>query len=96
MTTNNCDTNKFIASESETWAHVRVSPKPIVKVRNRVNSNANPNSNYNSKAEADHNYDLILSAIARLNGNITNLEELISKMLAQQHYAAIRERERRW
>jgi hypothetical protein len=70
MTTNNHDSNKFIASESETWAHVRVSPKPIVRVR-RVN----PKPKAEAEAEVDHNnYHLILSAIARLNDNITNLE----------------------
>jgi hypothetical protein len=89
MTTNDCDSNKFIASEIS--ARVGTRPKPIVRVR--INSNnSNPNSNTNSKAEAD----LILEAIARLNGNITNLEELVSELLRQQKYAAIRERERRW
>jgi hypothetical protein len=93
MTTNNRDSNKFIASEIS--ARVGTRPKPIIRVR------INSNSNSNSKAEADH--DLILESLARLNGNVRSLEELllelqglISKLLNQQHYAAIRERERRW
>jgi hypothetical protein len=68
--------------------------KPIIKVR-IIKDNPKP------KAEAD--YDLVLEALARLTGNtknlenlISNLSELISKLLKQQHYAAIRERERRW
>jgi hypothetical protein len=90
MTTNNCDSNKFIAPapESETPAHVRIRPKPIIRVRT-INPKPKP--------------DPVLLAIAELIGNIKNLEELISKLqelisklLAQQHYAAIRERERRW
>jgi hypothetical protein len=58
--------------------------KPTIKVR------INPKPNFSSEA------DLILQALARLNGNITNLEELISKLLRQQHYSEIKERERRW
>jgi hypothetical protein len=86
MTTNNRDSNKFIASESETWAHVRVSPKPIVRVRNR--SNSKPKA-----AEADH---LILESLARLNRSVVILEEALSEFLRHQKYSTIRERERRW
>jgi hypothetical protein len=72
----------FKVSDSQPASVVRA--KPTIKVR------INPRP----KAEADHS--LILQGLARLNLNISNLSELVSKLLKQQHYAEIRERERRW
>jgi hypothetical protein len=78
-------------SEDSTFKHYDSQPasvraKPTIKVR--INPSPRPN------VEADH--DLILQGLARLNLNISNLSELVSKLLKQQHYAEIRERERRW
>jgi hypothetical protein len=96
MIINNCDGNKVFDSETPTPG---VRAKPIIKVK--INSNNSNNSNPKPKAEADNH--LILEALARVNGNtknlenlISNLSELVSRLLDQQRYRAIRERERRW